>query len=128
MGQKPAIELDWSEQIELSPEPEKTKALGGPKGSSIRETGTLDDFGALNGFLGAFRLHTCWTPPLFPPDSNSFLAKFGRKSFSLFAELALFPEGNDCADYINDNKLGDARGDALGGLRCPSQCRYQDSV
>ena len=33
MGQRAAIALDWSEQIELSPEPEKTKALGRPKGT-----------------------------------------------------------------------------------------------
>ena len=33
MGQKAAIALDWSEQIELNPESEKTKALGRPKGT-----------------------------------------------------------------------------------------------
>ena len=33
MGQKAAIALDWSEQIELNPEPEKTKASGRPKGT-----------------------------------------------------------------------------------------------
>ena len=33
VGQKAAIALDWSEQIELNPEPEKTKALGRPKGT-----------------------------------------------------------------------------------------------
>jgi hypothetical protein len=33
MGQKAAIALDWSEQIELNPEPEKTKGLGRPKGT-----------------------------------------------------------------------------------------------
>jgi hypothetical protein len=32
MGQKAAIPLDWSEQIEFNPEPEKIKALGRPKG------------------------------------------------------------------------------------------------
>ena len=33
MGQKAAIALDWAEQMELNPEPEKTKALGRPKGT-----------------------------------------------------------------------------------------------
>jgi hypothetical protein len=33
VGQKAAIALDWSEQIELNPEPEKTKASGRPKGT-----------------------------------------------------------------------------------------------
>jgi hypothetical protein len=33
MGQKAAIALDWSEQIELNPESEKTKAVGRPKGT-----------------------------------------------------------------------------------------------
>jgi hypothetical protein len=33
MGQKAAIALDWSEQIELSPESEKTKGVGRPKGT-----------------------------------------------------------------------------------------------
>jgi hypothetical protein len=33
VGQKAAIALDWSEQIELSPEPEKNKERGRPKGS-----------------------------------------------------------------------------------------------
>ncbi len=33
VGQKAAIALDWAEQIELSPGPEKTKALGRPKGA-----------------------------------------------------------------------------------------------
>jgi hypothetical protein len=33
VGQKAAIALDWSEQIELSPEPERTKSLGRPKGA-----------------------------------------------------------------------------------------------
>ena len=33
VGQKAAIALDWSEQIELSPETEKTKAPGRPKGA-----------------------------------------------------------------------------------------------
>src|ERR1700731_2582872 len=33
VGQKAAIALDWSEQIELNPEPEKTKGLGRPKGT-----------------------------------------------------------------------------------------------
>ena len=33
VGQKAAIALDWSEQIGLNPEPEKTKASGRPKGT-----------------------------------------------------------------------------------------------
>src|ERR1700719_4211436 len=33
VGQKAAIALDWSEQIETIPEPERTKALGRPKGA-----------------------------------------------------------------------------------------------
>jgi hypothetical protein len=33
VGQKAAIALDWSEQTELNLEPEKTKALGRPKGA-----------------------------------------------------------------------------------------------
>ena len=33
VGQKAAIALDWSEQIALNPEPEKSKALGRPKGA-----------------------------------------------------------------------------------------------
>ena len=33
VGQKAAIALDWSEQIELSPEPEKNKERGRPKGT-----------------------------------------------------------------------------------------------
>jgi hypothetical protein len=33
VGQKAAIALDWSEQIELSPEPEKNKERGRPKGA-----------------------------------------------------------------------------------------------
>ena len=33
MGQKAAIALDWSEQIELNPESERTKAVGRPKGT-----------------------------------------------------------------------------------------------
>jgi hypothetical protein len=33
MGQKAAIALDWSEQIELNAEPDKAKALGRPKGT-----------------------------------------------------------------------------------------------
>jgi hypothetical protein len=33
VGQKAAIALDWSEQIETSSEPEKAKALGRPKGA-----------------------------------------------------------------------------------------------
>ena len=33
MGQKSAIALEWSEQIELSPEPEKNKGRGRPKGA-----------------------------------------------------------------------------------------------
>jgi hypothetical protein len=33
IGQKAAIALDWSEQIELGRQPEKTKALGRPKGA-----------------------------------------------------------------------------------------------
>ena len=32
MGQKAAIALDWSEQIELNPDPEKIRPLGRPKG------------------------------------------------------------------------------------------------
>jgi hypothetical protein len=66
--------------------------------------------------------------PLFPSDLNSFLTKFGRNSFSRYIELTLFPKGDDCADYVDDNELGDARGDALGGLRCSSHCTYQDGV
>jgi hypothetical protein len=31
MGQKAALALDWFEQMELNPEPEKTKASGRPK-------------------------------------------------------------------------------------------------
>jgi hypothetical protein len=31
MGQKAALALDWSEQMELNPDPEKTKASGRPK-------------------------------------------------------------------------------------------------
>src|SRR5712671_3973090 len=31
MGQKAALALDWSEQRELNPDPEKTKACGRPK-------------------------------------------------------------------------------------------------
>ena len=33
IGQKAAIALDWSEQIEVSPESEKTNAVGRPKGT-----------------------------------------------------------------------------------------------
>jgi hypothetical protein len=33
MGQKAALALDWSEQMELNPDPEKTKASGRPKGT-----------------------------------------------------------------------------------------------
>jgi hypothetical protein len=33
MGQKAALALDWSEQMELNPDPEKTKACGRPKGT-----------------------------------------------------------------------------------------------
>jgi ParB-like nuclease domain len=33
MGQKAAIALDWSEQIELNPDPEKIRAAGRPKGA-----------------------------------------------------------------------------------------------
>jgi hypothetical protein len=54
--------------------------------------------------------------------------KFRRKSFGRFAELALFSEGDDRTDYVDDNELGDARGDGLGGSWCPPHRRYQDSV
>jgi hypothetical protein len=33
MGQKAALALGLSEQMELNPDPEKTKALGRPKGT-----------------------------------------------------------------------------------------------
>jgi hypothetical protein len=36
VGQKAAIALEWSDQIELSPEPEKNKERGKPKGSHLR--------------------------------------------------------------------------------------------
>ena len=39
--------------------------------------------------------------------------KFRRKSFGRFAELALFSEGDDRTDYVDDNELGDARGGIL---------------
>jgi hypothetical protein len=46
VGQKAAIALDWSEQIELNPEPEKTKASGRPKGtlSKAANSSTLVDY------------------------------------------------------------------------------------
>ena len=36
VGQKAAIALDWSEQIGLNPEPEKTKASGRPKRDDLQ--------------------------------------------------------------------------------------------
>jgi hypothetical protein len=54
--------------------------------------------------------------------------KFAHHSFGRFTELALFPESDDRTEYVDDNELGDARGDGLGGSWRPPHRRYQDSV